>query len=574
MRNLLIRLAALALLAGCTHAPPPETKAPVDAEEPGPDQARASSRAANLLRNGDFEQATDAGLPEHWGCTCFQKSAAPRRACQVVEGGTHGSHALELSPACGAYQVVKGLDPSRPTWADVEASGLVAQPPAQPPLAVYVTGADGGLRGNAADRWYPVAGQGGAVELLTSTPAPAGGEGARVMLLNAGPAPARYDDALLLQTQPAFAPGLTLLEGVHHAHLALNPGAAPAEVWMPLPADAESQTLLSEEVTALPAAAVERLDYARDAHGNRGVTLRFKASAAPVQVELGWRAVVLVRRARGAERSRLFAAESDPRAWLAATPLADPAQPDVAHAAESLGAAGQPAEAQVQAVLNWTTAHLVNRVQPGDALDASSVVRSGRGTCTGFANAADALGRARGLPARAVAGVLVGAPLAVHSFSELYLGPEQGWRRVEPQSRAPEAPDDGLLVLRLVLPADEAAAALAPAPPSHRWAAPGVPLDTLEEPRAGQERLGALEGDGFPGYPGTYSQALPLARLSGPPSELAALFARARAAWRADEAELLSRGSLSSAARSHRVGAREVRTLAALHTLLDAASRP
>jgi len=93
---------------------------------------------------------------------------------------------------------------------------------------------------------------------------------------------------------------------------------------------------------------------------------------------------------------------------------------------------GQDAFARATEILRWTMRSI--RVDDDDTLpqDAASVLRRRRGRCSGLANAAVALLRSLGFPARTVSGVLVGrrGPIA-HRWLECRL-PGAGWVPADP----------------------------------------------------------------------------------------------------------------------------------------------
>jgi hypothetical protein len=454
-------------------------------------------------------------------------------ACATV---THNAgRALVLPPRCGAYQDVRDFDAARTLSLDVAATGsgwargflagwstdTVVAPDYRARNATRVVHAGGP---DDATGWRT---------LTTGAPLATNGLGVvRVVLVNDTPAAVSFDDVRLVAGGPNPPDRVgTLLHAVHRSAWSVRAGAAPATLSVPLPMDAAGQVpLLVDLVVDPPALATVAIGV--DPLGNRAATITFPAATAADHVEVDWDAVVLTRELSPAERPDAYAADTaaEPTRWLAASPIADAALPALARVGAALRAADP--EGTLAAVVRWTSTN-VRGLGKGPVLflpglDATSVFRGARTSCTGFANTAAALGRAAGLPTRIVAGILTGAAQQTHFVDESWLGADLGWRRFEPQGRS-SVPEDYLVLLRRVVPDDEGTAARR----GRRFAAAGVPLHTLTEPAGATRRLGWAAPTRPLDCPDCDNDARVSAPLFGDADRLRALFARARTRWRA-----------------------------------------
>jgi hypothetical protein len=145
----------------------------------------------------------------------------------------------------------------------------------------------------------------------------------------------------------------------------------------------------------------------------------------------------------------------------------------------------------------------------------------------------------------------------IHSISEFYLGPELGWRRVEPEATGPVVPEEYGLIMHLVLPEDERADAL-----QDRWIAGGAPFDTMSEVRAGADAVSFSMNPvpTFTDYTYGINRADRQAVLRGTAAEMADVFAAARRAWAADQTAYVGGGGPSAARLATRHRALEART--------------
>ncbi len=519
---------------GSCVAPPEPVVVPVDA---GPVDPRQALRDATLFANADFERVDDAGAPERWRCGCSVDGGFGLAACQTVTSAAHGARALQLAPGCAAWQDAVLRDTAHAVRFEAFAQGA----PGPNDLALVGYFPDGGLAPGFLTARAPLLENSGwqalpGRDVLDSSSL----RTTRALLNNTGAQVLTFDDLVAVQDTPNPAARVGALLHAHHGSaFSLSPGAENAVVWVPLPLDWAAQTPLDVELSVTPAGLASSIEYSADDLGNWGARVHFAADAGADQLELHWDGVMLVRDVPESERPTVFATQVDPARWTQPSPVADFGDPALAQTAASLVSAGDDAETRMSRVLEWTSSHITYGFAPGQTgLDATSVYRSRMGSCTGYGNLASAMGRAVGVPTRTVAALLVGVAQQTHSINEFYLGPQRGWRRVEPQSPQLSVPEAYVFGIRLVEPADEGSAAT---DAGRWWAMPGVPLDTLVEVKQGAGRLGfALLEHPFSGCAECDNAAEVQAVLHGAPERMKTLFSAARTAWARDVAERLA----------------------------------
>lgn len=340
----------------------------------------------------------------------------------------------------------------------------------------------------------------------------------------------------------------------HHNDLDIAPGKVAAALWLPLPAVIGGQVPLDVRAWLEPADAGE-LEIVRDGPVNVGLVVHFPPRATAVRVSVSWTGVVLVRDVLPEERATFPELSALSENWLAATALADANAPEAQRIAMPIVAAHADDEARALALHEWLDG--LELVPPGAASNsATDVLASGsRAKCTGSANMAVALGRAIGVPTRHLAGVVTDDRLQTHSIVEMRLGTPPSWRRFEPQNGTVVA-DDYMVVMRVVPPRDEVAAAMDP----RRIGAPGVPLRILIEGLEGTERLGYRDDtEWFPGCPRCDNAATRQATLQDVSlEEVRRLHDRARRTWDCRLDAAIREGSVT---RLHREGDQDIATL-------------
>lgn len=401
----------------------------------------------------------------------------------------------------------------------------------------------------------------------------------RVFVNNPHGAPVFVDSVIASQNSanPPHPVGY-LLSAEHYSELEIQPGPTTARVWLPLPVTHASQIPLWLDVETHPPEVASTRFVAHD-DTNWGVVFSFPSETKVDDFTIHWRAVVLVREVLPHERSRIYAEPAGAEGWLARTVAADSEDELIVEIAQGLAAGSQASKDQLQRLVGWTSERLRDEsaaaMTPefeGVRVDASATIRRrGANTaCTEFANVTTALGRALGLPTRQISGYPVGEALLTHSVNEVYLGPEAGWRRVEPQLSDVAYPEAKFVVVRVVRQQDEGPPSMAP----QRWAAPGVPMYSLIENLEGAERLHLrARTRHFEGCPKCANRADHVATIEDEDSQhLDAVFAEAGRQWRVSRAELVEGGSLSSVMEP-RLALSDARSVQQLERALEA-TRP
>jgi hypothetical protein len=214
----------------------------------------------------------------------------------------------------------------------------------------------------------------------------------------------------------------------------------------------------------------------------------------------------------------------------------------------------------MQATINFTSSYITNPTAL-TALDATSAYQTRDGSCTAFANLASAVGRALGVPTRHLANILVGMSQDMHSISEFYLGPQLGWRRVEPQQRTPTVPEDYVLAIATITEAHEGTDALL----GRKWVMPGAPRYEFTESVDHDELLEPVYPNHFGDCDGCSNRADPQATLRG---DVTSVFAAARTSWQSDRVRYLA-GNLPDASMNARRAFLTARSLSDVSTILS-----
>ena len=356
----------------------------------------------------------------------------------------------------------------------------------------------------------------------------------RLVVYNSSAAePLEIDDIVVLQQPESAAAEAFVLRAEHSSRFELRVGAAQAQLWVPLPMDHGVQTPLHIGLRVEPAEVVDTIEYRVDELGNLGAVLSFPPDASADGVRVAWTALVLALQVAPAALVDYYPAGERPKRWLAATEVVNWEHEGIVETAQRITAGLDDREQQLGAILEWTATEVDGGGIPLSQ-DAAQVYETRDAACTGFANLAAGLGRAAGLPARTVANIPTwGGPLQTHYIDELYLGPERGWRLVEPQGTAVVLDADFAIVLRITRPEDEGAEAMTY---DDGWSSPGVPLHSLVRPLAGAGRMTAgFDAGAFPGCDVCDNQGFHQAVLEGEGEALRAAFSEARALWLATQ---------------------------------------
>ena len=510
----------------------------------GSDGGSAGSPPGPLFANLSFESVDENGAPQGWSCICAQDTASGPCQTEETPEAPDGTRVLVLGPGCSAF-----ADNTR-----------AVLPSASVPLqikgdATALGSGQGFLYGFRSDD-EPLDtevlapstnGQGIWSTMATNRAINTDGlTRMRIVLSNgAKTGNARFDDLRALDDQKAVpAKTATLLAADSYMEINVAKGSEEAQLWAPLPLDYATQTPLYLEFSVEPPGTASQIDYRMDGSTNWGAVVHFAPGTAAKKVTISWKAVVLTRALHASERSAVYAATDDPSTWLTATPDANFDDPAVSTVAATLASPQSSPRDRMLSVIGWTSSNI--RGEKFTRLDATAAISGKAGSCTGFANAASALGRSVGVPTRALANILVGMPQQVHSINEFYLGPELGWRRVEPQSPLPSVEEDGYLALRLVLPSDESDLSFSPPADLASWFIPGVPLRTLNHPLAGGARISLnYLTKHFPTCKECINGASVQATLHGDEAQVKTAFAQARTAWSKDLPAYLAGGLAS-----------------------------
>ena len=288
----------------------------------------------------------------------------------------------------------------------------------------------------------------------------------------------------------------SVLRATHRTRLRVRPSEVPIEYWMPLPGLMDYQVPLTVQLySSRPDVVLDRKPV-EDSLGNWGVVLTLAQQSTPTDVELGWDAVVIVRRYPLPSIGSVIA-EAPPRAWLEPTATVQVGSRRITDATRSARTDSVDAEQIIVELLAWKALLFSQRRgwsgHPPWWVDAESVLRRRRATCTGSANLVTSVARTAGIPTRLIAGLTLEEPLQTHFLVESWLGPQRRWRLYESQWTQAFYPRDSFVTLRIVHPDDEGPQALV----KSRFAAPGVPWKSRDEVLTGWGSVSQA-----PGYPG------------------------------------------------------------------------
>jgi hypothetical protein len=477
---------------------------------------------ALALLAGACHGAVDAPAPpredafREWKCRCEDGS---------VDGCAHVEGALVVAARCASYVTVSS--DARDRGFEVDMAGIGPMPT----VDVTVRRSDGLVVTTAVERVSAGTTWRAHVPPFSSH----GVDGVRIVVHNTTNEPTQLVAVGIASdlAPPSRAVG-SVLFAEHHSELTIAPGRETAEFWAPLPVLHASQVPLYVALETTP----PDVQYRFVAHDdtNWGVVFSFPPSKTARDVVLGWRAVVLTRYVWPDQRPQVYGGPAED--WLAPTIVADTRDDVVQDVARSIASVDAPPLVKLERLLAFTTTGLAppEGVEPRLPSDhnatGSRTLRYRKRdviSCTGFAASTTALGRALGLPTRYITGYVVGESMQTHAIAELYLGPELGWRRVEPQLDELAIAEDYLVVVRVVHPRDEGPETMA----EHRFAERGLPLFTLIENLAAPERLVYHnETAYFDGCPRCNNRASRLAVLEDvDQSRLDDAFARATESW-------------------------------------------
>ncbi len=273
-----------------------------------------------------------------------------------------------------------------------------------------------------------------------------------------GKGTAWFDDVELSFHDKLVPPAETLVvhveaRGAYRAQApagADDPGAALSIPWA-----FEGQVPVAYGVSSQPPGGIRQWRVRRDGD-NAFLELRLKPMKPGESLKLRWRARLLLR-----QRPEAFGLAARPIALHQQAPAAVkefllPAA-GVQTGSEEVKAAAaavkpQPPE-DFRAVMAALSGMLGERLKfaGGGNQGAAEVLRSGKAVCTGMANTACAVLRARGVPTRILACVLTGSTAQEHYITESHV-PGHGWLRYESTERVFPVPDTAHVILRVVRP--------------------------------------------------------------------------------------------------------------------------
>ncbi|MBI5526868.1 MAG: transglutaminase domain-containing protein [Deltaproteobacteria bacterium] len=504
----------------------------------GTSDPRQPLRDRSLFSNVSFEEKNTDGSPAGWACKYFGRGAPPEPPCTVKNGGAvHGDRYLELGPEVAVFADEKAFNGQMHVRFDLfmrrETGVSVGD--------AYLFGEKGADLGWTLYGRTSEPAEGGWTHVRSQSAPLAGIESLRFVVYNSSPdRPLAVDDLVVVEDAQAMVVPGHLLRAEHYGEFACSAGDAPAVIWVPLPMDHGVQVPLYVSLAATPPEAVQKVEYTLDGIGNFGALVTIEAGAEFSNGALHWDGVVFTREATEADLAALYAAESDPAAWLADTPVVHWSHAALKAAVEAVVAGLSDPKEKMSAILGWTSAYVTNEGQL-EALDAVSVFETKNASCTGYANLGAAAGRVAGVPARSVANYMVGMTQQTHYINEFWLGDGVGWRLVEPQGTLTALPADYAVVVRADLVTDEGLDAM---DPNYVWAMPGVPLHSLVHAVEGHDRCGPVFAASgyFPECPLCDNKAVYQAGLAGDGAKVVSLFDRARVLWKGTLAAFTSTG--------------------------------
>lgn len=354
-------------------------------------------------------------------------------------------------------------------------------------------------------------------------------------------------DALQSGENPATK-SATLLEATHETILKILPNSDVKDIWMPLPIDYASQVPLWIHVQATPSAVVHTIRYSEDDIGNWGTIIELNNNIAPgTEIHLRWDGIVLTKMINEDERSEVYRAESDPTVWLQSTKTAESQYQPISDLAINLTKNDSDFLKKIADLSFWEVKNL-RFPTDHDNNDAITTFNDRRANCVGFANLASAMGRAIGVSTRSIANYMVDdTSQSTHFINEFYLGPNSGWRRIEPQSGVSiPVPEDLYFIIHKDTPDNESEIAFN----QGNWGMSGTPynsmVNNLNDSSANVTFLLALNI--FPDCPADAlcdNRAEHWLDLRGSHEEMKNLFEIARKNWQYDLQDYLKQGEIN-----------------------------
>ena len=271
-----------------------------------------------------------------------------------------------------------------------------------------------------------------------------------------GKGTAWFDELSLKFSKKTIRPtsGLVVFAEMEGAYFARAKVAAErATATLSLPAPFEGQMPVTYEAWSRPEGKIRQ--WAILAEGeNRFLKITLKPLKRGEKVDLQWRCRLLLRdrpEMFDLGASRLPLAEKVApalKAYLAPAKGIELASDEVKAAVKALKIS-DPGD--FRSVIGAVSALLKGRLKYAGGTDqgAAQSLRNGKAVCTGYANVACALLRAKGIPTRILANTITGASAQEHYIVESHL-PRYGWVRYESTQRRFPVPDTGHIIVRVV----------------------------------------------------------------------------------------------------------------------------
>ncbi|MEM9800214.1 MAG: transglutaminase domain-containing protein [Planctomycetota bacterium] len=265
-----------------------------------------------------------------------------------------------------------------------------------------------------------------------------------------GPCEASFDDCVLTASRDEVRAGQVRTAIIDATAVAKSDAEAPW-VRVSVPPPIGGQTPLGIRVTSEPEDAVQALAVAPDRE-NRALEVRLAPMAKGDEVALRVETWTLLHDrdlsdGRGVELAPAKRMPKEVKAYLDGAPGVDVEAPEVVAAASAAEIDDLPAA-------RTTVAEILSQAMSySGGGDQGSVhcLKTGKGVCTGYANAAAAMLNARGVPTRILACIFPDTRLQEHYIVEAWT-PELGWSRMETTGGQFPYPDSSAVILRVVYP--------------------------------------------------------------------------------------------------------------------------
>ena len=427
----------------------------------------------SLIPNNNFSELDQDGNPKGWSCTCA--GAKSQSASCEFHKNTSNGNTLKLYPGCTLTSLISLKNQDAGITLSVNNT---TKPTHFEDLTLST------FMGNnlyyAMETTHPREIQTNADGFTTSSK-PASTQNIkyiRVTAINSQSTPIEIKEINVIQqgANPIEKSG-SLLKATHLTGFKLVPNSTIKDIWMPLPLDYASQVPLWLDMKSTPLSAIQSIRYTQDRYGNWGAIVTLKNNVpAGTSIYLEWEGIVLTRKLDDNEKPFVYQSTNDPSLWLQPSLIAQSEYQPITTTALDISKNAVSSLEKMLKINLWTSDNIkyFQRVEDLKSLDAITVFNNKISSCTGYANLASAMGRAIHIPTRTLVNYLVGYAQQTHYINEFYLGPDLGWRRIEPQNSSPFTTEDYVISMRIATPDDENDPAV-----FHQDAIPGVPYLSL-----------------------------------------------------------------------------------------------